>query len=276
MHLTANGWWAIVAIALLSFLLNPLHYVSTGFVIWDLVRNVRSEREWFGIRVTRIGQTLILRYARACLVGLAGSIALLVCGVSVTWQSIAYVCAVSIVLGVIRSRFAATPFAVAAAAIISFCVRQAHLSTLVGWQWLHVVASFPVGAWLAIVAVSCCAECIMTFWGVRDAILPILLTSRRGRRMGALKLQLGYAMPVAVWMHPIAKHAVTWQSGFHPWQMAFGQSSEIGILPLVFGLHALFTACGHSAPFCMFAGLTSRARWWRRLDLRSLVCTIRL
>ncbi|SDW78291.1 hypothetical protein SAMN04489725_11460 [Alicyclobacillus hesperidum] len=241
MHLTANGWWAIVSIAILSFLLNPLHYLSTGFVIWDLVRNVRSEREWFGIRVTRIGQTLILRYARACLVGLVGSIALFACGVSVTWQSIAYVSAMSIVLGVIRSRFAATPFAVAAAAVISFCARQAHLSRVIGWSWLHVVESFPIGAWLAIVAVSCCAECIMTFWGVRDAILPALLTSRRGRRIGALKLQLGYAMPVAVWMHPLGGHALMWQSGFHPWRMPLGQPIEIGILPLVFGLHAVFT-----------------------------------
>lgn len=76
----AGGWGQIVLVAVVAFLLNPLHYVATALVIWDLVRNIKHERLWFGVRVTRIIQPVILRYIKACVIGLAGSVALVLLG----------------------------------------------------------------------------------------------------------------------------------------------------------------------------------------------------
>ncbi|WP_245629777.1 hypothetical protein [Alicyclobacillus sendaiensis] len=185
MHVTANGWWALIGLLLLTFLLNPYHYLATGFVIWDLVRNVRRERALFGVRVTRIGKTLVLRYGRAGAVGIAASLALLAAGAEGTLSSALYVLAVSIVLGVIRSRLAAVPIAISAAVLLSWLARAYHgtVPSAVVPAWRADVAMLEAN-WLLIAAATALAECVFGLWGTRDAILPALVTSRRGRRMG--------------------------------------------------------------------------------------------
>ncbi|SIT02465.1 zinc metalloprotease [Alicyclobacillus vulcanalis] len=243
MHVMANGWWALVGLLILSFVLNPYHYLATGFVIWDLVRNVRRERMWFGVRVTRIGKTLLLRYARACAVGLVASLALLAAGVEVTWPSVVYVCVVSILLGVIRSRLAAAPIAIAVSVVLSSLLRLYHGAIPGNWAPLwQAVAEMPRASWLAVGAAAVLAEAVLSLWGIRDAILPALVTSRRGRRMGAMKLQLGYVVPVAVWIQPFARPHLAFSPGWHPWHIAAGQPLAWFAIPLALGWHALLTS----------------------------------
>ncbi|WP_067621161.1 hypothetical protein [Alicyclobacillus acidiphilus] len=244
MHLTTAGdWWTIAWIAILTFLLNPLHYVVTGLVIWDLTRNVKLERDWFGVRVTRIGKTLLVRYAKSCLVGLLASVALLAIGVEVSWQSMLYVTLMALVLGLIRSRFAATPFAISASLILSELTKVLPLPKTGAWHGVvQVIQSVQAGPWLAIGAVCSLAELVMTMWNAHDAVLPTLVTSRRGRRIGALKLQLGFVVPVVTWMTPIHHHAVVIDWSVHPWLFANWPPISFGALPLVFGIHALLTS----------------------------------
>ncbi|MBF8378547.1 PDZ domain-containing protein [Alicyclobacillus mali] len=243
MHVTANGWWALVGLLLLSFVLNPYHYLATGFVIWDLVRNVRRERMWFGLRITRIGKTLLLRYGRAVAVGVVASVALLAVGVRVTISSALYVFAVSIVLGVIRSRLAAAPTAISISVLLSALLRAYHGSVpaaiLPVWR---AIVEMPQADWLAIAAAAALAEALLSLWGTRDAILPALVTSRRGRRMGAMKLQFGYVVPVAVWITPVARPEFVFVSGWHPWHAPLGQPLEWFAVPLALGWHALLTS----------------------------------
>ncbi|ACV57466.1 PDZ domain-containing protein [Alicyclobacillus acidocaldarius] len=243
MHVTANGWWALVGLLLLSFVLNPYHYLATGFVIWDLLRNVRRERVWFGVRVTRIGKTLLLRYGRAVVVGLAASFALLAAGAQVTISSALYVFMVSIVLGVIRSRMAAAPIAISVSVLLSSLARAYHGAVPAGLLpvWRAIV-EMPQADWLAIAAAAALSEAVLGLWGTRDAILPALVTSRRGRRMGAMKLQFGYVVPVVVWITPLAHSELVFVSGWHPWHVPFGLPLECFAVPLALGWHALLTS----------------------------------
>lgn len=201
------------------------------------------EREWFGVRVTRIGKTLLFRYARSCAVGILASLALLVIGVTVTWQSMLYVSLLSILLGLFRSRFASTPFAIASALILSQIVKLFPIPSDGWWSSeVHAVISIQVFPWLIIGAICALCEFAMYWWNVKDGVLPTLVTSKRGRRIGALKIQLGFVVPVAVWMQPISDHAVNVSWSVHPWLFSNWPPVAFGILPLVFGLHALLTA----------------------------------
>ncbi|WP_304458819.1 PDZ domain-containing protein [Alicyclobacillus sendaiensis] len=262
MHVTANGWWALVGLLILSFVLNPYHYVATGFVVWDLVRNVRRERVWFGVRVTRIGKTLLLRYGRAVVVGLAASFALLAVGAQVTISSALYVFAVSILLGVIRSRMAAAPIAISVSVLLSSLARAytgaVPPSVLPVWR---AIVDMPQANWMAIAAAAALCEAVLGLWGTRDAILPALVTSRRGRRMGAMKLQFGYVVPVAVWITPFTHAQMVFGSGWRPWHVVSGQPVAWFAVPLALGWHALLTslaverALNHLRAFDVLRGL---------------------
>lgn len=245
MHLwtVTGGWWSLIAVAILTFLLNPLHYVVTGFIIWDLARNVRTERMWFGIRVTRIGKTLLVRYGRACLFGLAGSIGLLLVGATVTWQSMLFVALLSIALGLIRSRLATTPIAISVAIILAAISDYLRIPTDGRFATiLHFLQTFPIQSWLVIGVVATLSELGLQWWNGRDAILPALVTSKRGRRIGALKVQLGFVVPLAVWMAPIHHVTMSFGMGTRPWLFTPQTAVSIGILPAVFGVHVLLTA----------------------------------
>lgn len=257
-----GGWWSLFEVAILTFLLNPLHYVITGLIIWDLIRNVRAERMWFGIRVTRIGKTLIIRYLKACLFGLVGSVGLLILGAMVSWQSVLFVALLSLVLGLIRTRMAATPFAIAVAVILAAIAHVIRLPLQSMFaKPVDFLQSFSIQSWLAIGVVSTLSELGLQWWTSRDATLPALVTSKRGRRVGALKIQLGFVLPLAIWMTPgtsvagIHPATLVFKTSIEPWLFTPHTAVAIGILPAVFGVHALFTALEPTR-------VLIQLRWW--------------
>ncbi|WAH36604.1 PDZ domain-containing protein [Alicyclobacillus dauci] len=255
-HWTVTSGLQLVLVALLTFLLNPLHYVITAFIIWDLVCNIRNERLWFGIRVTRIVKPLVVRYVKACVVGAVGSAALLALGAAVSWTTILFVTVLSLVLGAIRSRFTSSSFAISVAVTLAGVAGMfqspgpSFLSSA-----LRFLQGFETKSWLAIGVVAALAELLLQWWNKRDAVFPALMTSKRGRRIGALKIQLGFVMPLMLWMTPINHGAVTFFGGFHPWLTSPQTSLGICIIPVVFGLHGLFTALKPERVLVQW-------RWW--------------
>ncbi|WP_206922162.1 PDZ domain-containing protein [Alicyclobacillus suci] len=239
----AGGWGQIVLVAVVAFLLNPLHYVATALVIWDLVRNIKHERLWFGVRVTRIIQPVILRYIKACVIGLAGSVALVLLGATASWQTILFVAVLSLVLGLFRFRFLSSIVAIPIALTCSFVAHDLPVS---GNSWyariIEFLQTFQMRSWVLIAIVVCLAELFLQWWTSRDAVFPALVTSKRGRRIGALKLQLGFSMPLVIWMSPIEGVGISFHDGVRPWLMELHHPVTLCVMPTVFGIHALFTA----------------------------------
>ncbi|MFD1678169.1 PDZ domain-containing protein [Alicyclobacillus fodiniaquatilis] len=251
-----GGWGRIIVVAVLSFLLNPLHYVATTLIIWDLIRNIRAERAWFGIRVTRIVKPLIIRYLKASLVGLLGSILLLALGVSVSWQSVLLVACVAIVAGAVRGRFASSAVAISVVLTLAFVAHwlpsgeQSHLANVISF-----LQGISTRSWLLIAVVTCLSELFLQWWNQRDAVFPALVTSKRGRSIGALKIQLGFVTPLVVWMTPVQHISLNLHAGFKPWLLSPHASVAICVLPVVFGIHGLFTALRPERVLVQW-------RWW--------------
>lgn len=238
-----GGWLQLILVAVLMFLFNPLHYLATGLIIWDLVRNIRSERIWFGVRVTRIVKPMVIRYLKACVVGLLASIALVLAGAAVSWQTVLFVALLSIALGLLRTRFAASPFAIAVALTLSAISRLIVVSGQSAWaDTVTFLQGFEMTSWFLIGVVACLCELFVQWWNARDAVLPALVTSKRGRRIGALKVQLGFVVPLVLWMTPLQGISLSFHAAVRPWLIAADKPLAICVIPLVFGVHALFTA----------------------------------
>ncbi|MFB5192263.1 PDZ domain-containing protein [Alicyclobacillus fastidiosus] len=239
----SGGWGAIILVAIIAFLCNPLHYVATALVIWDLIRNIKNERIWFGIRVTRIIQPVIFRYMKASAVGLVGSLALVLLGAVVSWQTTLFVAVLSIALGLIRSRFLSTPTAISIALSCSLIAKYIKVPEGVWYaRIITFLQTFEMRSWLLIALVACLAELFLQWWNQRDAVFPAVVTSKRGRRIGALKIQLGFSVPLVVWMTPIQGVSFTFHDGVKPWLVAADHPVALCVVPAVFGMHALFTA----------------------------------
>lgn len=255
-----GGWLSLILAAVIMFLINPLHYVATALILWDLVRNIRLERQWFGVRVTRIIKPLVSRYLKACLVGFILSILMLAAGVFVTWQSVLFVVALSFALGLIRTRFASSPFAISVAVVLA---GVAHYVPVTTWPRVniavHFLTAFQVESWLIIGVAACLAELSLQWWHARGAALPTLITGKRGRRIGALKVQLGFSIPMAVWIAPIPYGTVSFTGLIHPWLLAPQQTVSLMALSVVCGIHGLFTSMKPERVLLQW-------RWWNAIE----------
>lgn len=261
LHWTVQGGLLpLIVAAVVMFLINPLHYVATGLILWDLVRNIRFERQWFGVRVTRIVKPIAYRYLKACVIGLIASILMLAAGVTVSWQSILFVVALSFALGLIRTRFASSPFAISAAVVLA---GLSHFMTQTQWprvnSGVHFLRQFHIGAWLTIGIASCLAELSMQWWNSRGAALPAIITGKRGRHIGALKLQLGFSIPMVVWIAPLPYGTVSFAGPIHPWLFASNQMVSVVAMSVVCGIHGLFTSIKPERVLVQW-------RWWNAVE----------
>lgn len=237
-----GGIVPLILTAVVMFLINPLHYLATALILWDLVRNIRQERQWFGIRVTRIAMPLLFRYLKACVVGLVASLLLLAVGATVSWQMVAFVVGLSIVVGFVRTRFASTPFVVSIALVLASIAHYVPLTSNANVNiGITFLRGFQIESWLLIGIVACLSELLLQWWNRRDAVLPVLMTSKRGRRIGALKIQLGFSIPLLVWITPTKYATLSFSGSLHPWLLS-GQAVSLGALSVICGLHALFTS----------------------------------
>lgn len=197
--------------AVLQFFINPLLYVFVVLMLVDVVRNVKAERRFFGIRVTRIWVPLLKRHLFTLATGLVASLLLVVFGVQVSYSEILIVSGLSLILAMFRFRFLHFGYSILIFILLSYIARS-HLWTqsygnhgqaansLSNWlsnQWMLLGRAHLAG-WFAILCIGFLAEALLTrFYLVRTGT-PALLASRRGRQFGATKVQLSLIVPIFI------------------------------------------------------------------------------
>jgi len=227
--------------AILAVLLNPVTYVSTALLIWDLLRNVKAERKFFGIRVTRVWKPLFVRYLKSIGVGIVVTVLAVLLGFTVTMWEVAAIAVVSLLLAIIRLRLFATPYPIAVLIFISVIARaeikyasNTHGFVRTLWQQLAV---FHIVGWIGILALAYVAQAVLLWWN-RYPAAPALVESKRGRSIGAFVIQLGYVVPMGVLTPgnlPLPHLPLHW-----PW---FGLASGVSLLglPIVVGFGTTVT-----------------------------------
>lgn len=227
--------------ACILFFANPLVYIATLLLIVDLVRNIRAERAFFGIRVTRIWKPFCFRYLVAVCVGLALSVVAVLLGIQVDVAEIAVVSGLSIVLAAARLRWLASSTAIALVSLSAIVEQSlfAQYTARLGQigVFLH---QFHVIDWVALLGLGAIGELVLFVAYRKSSPSPALVASRRGRSLGAFKLQLGFVIPVAVLVPgPVAApHVpVDW-----PWLTSHAALLGLAGLPMVVGAHFLSCA----------------------------------
>lgn len=229
----------LVGRAILAILLNPVTYIVTVLLIWDLLRNVKAERRFFGVRVTRVWKPLFFRYMKNLVVGVVVSFAALALGLTVTVWEIVVVSGLSVLLACVRLRGFATPYAVSLCIVLSITFRHMNvlrpISQQTAWNaiWHHVIG-FHIFGWVGLLALMYFAEAILFVWNPVP-VAPVLFESRRGRSIGGFVLQFSYLVPIGVWTPGF--YAVPHLPSHWPWLSSAPGISLMG-LPVVLGFGA--------------------------------------
>lgn len=182
---------------LLTMLLNPLLYIGLGLTILEVLRAGRHERRFFGVRVSHPWATVWRRYLNGLVVGMALSIGLTVGGVFVSpWETWVTVVA-CVVLGFGRVRWVSLPYAVALLTALSQFAshyRPQGLNPAVDVIWSRV-ASYHSTAWLLIASAGLVGEAALLWLMRNQPAAPTVVTSKRGRTIGAHLVHSGLVLP---------------------------------------------------------------------------------
>ena len=81
-----------------TLLLNPMLYVGSFLAVWELLRNAKAERKFFGIRLTKVGGPILRQLALGIVVGLVLSVLLSVGGALVSEREVWAVAVISLLL----------------------------------------------------------------------------------------------------------------------------------------------------------------------------------
>ena len=237
-----NGLLAlrIVGRATVMLFVNPMLYVVTVLLLIDLWRNVRVERKIFGVRITRIWKPYVFRQLRSIIVGLVASVLSLALGIQVHQMDIVGITGLTFLLGLVRMRWMATPFVLSIYVILVGGLQILGLLVIVPYAPIQQLgASIHVSSLLALAGVAWLAQAALLFWDRREGTAPALFASRRGKVVGAYKLQLGFIVPVVMWTHGgyHLPHAPLWWPPID----SFLPSAALSAMPLFLGVHAIST-----------------------------------
>ncbi len=240
MNMLGFAWQQILQMvphAFLTLFMNPVLYIGTIIIIWDLVRNTRAERRFFGVRLTRVVVPQVIRYAKAICVGLVLTLLALILHIEVRVGELFIVGGISILLGLIRLRFASTIYA---ASVFVVFAAAAHKFPSMNVPFLakdwHYLALTHLDSWLQILALLFLAQLLLVAWSRDRGAAPALVASKRGRKLGAMVIQWSFIVPFGVFI-PGQMNLPSIFNHFN-WLAIIGTVS-LAAMPAVLGWHGV-------------------------------------
>lgn len=201
---------------LARLLVNPLLYAGAALVIWDVWRNARHERAFFGVRVTRRRAHLLLLAGLSLAAGCLMSVWIAVIGAGAAPGEVWVVTAAALLLGLVRVRWLSPLYGAAVCAAASQVASAFGAGTASpfaagtsGWHpgagapWAEAlgtvwaaIAGFDAASWAGLLAgVMLCEALLLALFRTRW-LRPVYVLSRRGRAIGAFAIQLAFVAPV--------------------------------------------------------------------------------
>ncbi|RIV24237.1 PDZ domain-containing protein [Alicyclobacillaceae bacterium I2511] len=246
--MTVVAWGQVLrgtGVGLVWLLGNPLLYLGIFLAAWELRRQSRLEKRFFGIRLTRVWPTLAKREAVAVVLGGSLTVVLFVLGVVLPWWQIAVFTALSLLAAIGGWRWLSPAYSIAllvlfAGVAAAFPAAVGHTLLAVSFNQLRLVNA---AAWSTLVGVNWLAEALL-LWYYRHQEAPALVRSRRGKAVGAVVVQLSFITPVLV-LQPGAGHWLSGLTPLWPWLgTSVGASGSPGGLawlgvPLLLGFSGL-------------------------------------
>lgn len=177
---------------------NPVFYLTLVTMVWDRTRSAKFERRFFGVRVTKVWSPMVRRFLLGIFVGVLVSIVMMVTGVVVRPREVWVLAGLTVILSLIRLRFAASGYGIAVLLALTLIGKMLPLQG--ANRMLTAVAGFVanvhVDSWLGLAALLFLAEAALLKIHKRSSFAPAVVTSKRGRSIGAAVVQLPFLIPV--------------------------------------------------------------------------------
>jgi hypothetical protein len=225
-----------------TLLLNPMLYVGSFLAVWELLRNAKAERKFFGIRLTKVRGPILRQLVLGIVVGLVLSVLLSVAGAMVTEREIWVVTVISLLLALIRVRFFQIQYAVGLLTLCHVAIRYIHLPHM---AFLPAVSSFlrefHSASWLAVASGAGLASAVLLRLNRRTGAAPAVVLGKRGGTMGAFVVQLSFLSAVFL---PVPGSDVVLEkmnTGW-PWLASAVGGLSLACIPLFTGISALLTS----------------------------------
>ena len=223
-------------------LLNPMLYVGSFLAVWELVRNAKAERKFFGICLTKVGGPVLRQLALGIVVGLVLSVLLSVAGALVSEREVWVVAVISLLLALIRVRFFQIQYAVGLLVLCHIAIRYIHLPPIL---FLPAVDSFlrdfHTASWLAVASGAGLASAILLWLNRRTGAAPVVVLGKRGGTMGAFVVQLSFLSAVFLPVPGSDVGVENVHTGW-PWLASAVGGISLTCIPMFTGLSVLFTS----------------------------------
>jgi len=241
---------------LVRLLANPLLYLAFGAMVWDVTKNAKSERRFFGVRVTKVWGPLLRRLLLSLAVGLVFTWLAALAGTIISQNEIWIISGLTLLLAGIRLRFFASAYSIAlflAAVLVSQLLSWRPSGATLG-RFGAFLAQVHVEGWLGIAAAIFLAEALFLTLHRNSPATPAVVTTKRGRSIGAAVLQLPFIVPML--SLGAGSHVLpAWTPATWPWMGALAHGFAFVGAPFIVGFGGVLLAVrGNEA-------IRTTARW---------------
>jgi len=226
--------------AVLVFVLNPTLYLGLLFTVLERQRLAKSERKFFGVRVTRRFRPLLRQLLIGISAGIVISVLSLAFGMILSPWEIWTLAIGSVVCSVIQLRYFSTYYIIALLALASACARWLPPDISGGYaaKVIRTLSSVHLDSLIMLAALALLAEAAL-LWSLRNRnASPAVSLGKRGHSIGGFLIQLSFCVPVIVFTNG---------SRFTIVNHSFLQGLHLGAVPFAFSFLALPLWVGHGA-----------------------------
>jgi len=232
-------WLEQAGSGIAAALIQPFGYVAVLLVLLLALRQIRAERRLFHARLTAWPGRLLAALPAGLAVGILVSAAVLFLGVDLNADAVIWLWCVSLLLGLVRLRFAAAAYG---AGLVAF------LQWLSGWfDWsgspelikrlAASLASFDAAGLLLIAGLLLPAEALLLWRFSRRLSGPVIVDGKRGRPIGGWRIDAVWPVPLLLLVPAAGTSAGAAELPWTPlfWSLGEPQGWALLGLPVVIG-----------------------------------------
>lgn len=198
-------WLILLGKALLSLLAHPLFYISLLLLILVFSFRVRMERAMFSVKLQTWVKPFVYALIGGGIASVAISIITILLGFTFTASTVWWLWGVSLVLMLVRLRFASIIYSAAIVTLLHLAAKAVGplaLDGQAGTVYQSLLELQPVSI-LVIAALMSLAQALLVRWQGKHFVSPIYISGKRGKVIGGFTLQGYWAAPVFLFM-PVA------------------------------------------------------------------------
>lgn len=224
---------ALTAIGQLA--LQPFYYIGILFVVLQYRRQVLLERQLFSTRLhsmrDMVWRTLLWGLAAGALV----SVTMAFIGAAITFGTLVWLWALTLLLGLCRIRFVCLAYAVGLFGILQSVAQLIPATIQPEWigQALEPLRNTPLSSLLALVGILHLAEALLTGRLGSAMAMPAFVPGKRGKAVGGYQLQQFWPVPLLLLVPASGGASVPWTPLFGGEAWAGG--SMFAALPVLLG-----------------------------------------